>query len=140
MSKLLSIPVTPDVPVACDMTTAEDSLVDRKAEYRRLFGDALVSRDVTATTTTFRFADRPGVRDRVVDLVRREAACCPFLAYDVDAEGGEVVWTTTGLGASDLAVLEEFIDDPGPAGEDSEAMARRLTELGGVPVIVPRGR
>ena len=100
MTKLLSITAPPDAPVACDMTAAEDTLADRLAEYRRLFDHALLGRESTATSTTFRFAARPGVREWVLDLVRREAACCPFLSYEVDLAGDEVVWTTTGgLGA-----------------------------------------
>ncbi len=107
MTKLLSITPTPDAPVACDMTAAEDTLADRIAEYRRLFEHALLGRDSTETATTFRFAARPGVREWVLDLVRREAACCPFLSYEVDAEGTQIVWAVGGnLGASDLAVLD----------------------------------
>ena len=137
MTKLLSIPATPDAPIACDMTTAIDSLAERRAEYRRLFEHALIGRDSTDTATTFWLADRPGVRDWVLDLIRREAACCPFLSYDVDDEGDRIVWATTGLGAADMAVLDDFLGGQGPAGESSESIARRLTALGGVPVIVP---
>ena len=99
MTKLLSITAHPDAPVACDMTGAEDTLADRIAEYRRLFDHALLGRESTDTATTFRFAARPGVREWVLDLVRREAACCPFLSYEVDLEAGrrpEIVWTTSG--------------------------------------------
>ena len=84
MTNLLSITAHPDAAVACDMTGAEDTLADRIAEYRRLFEHALLGRESTDTATTFRFADRPGVREWVLDLVRREAACCPFLSYEVD--------------------------------------------------------
>ena len=96
MTKLLSIAANPDAPVACNMTGAEDTLTDRLAEYRRLFDHALIGRTSTDTTTTFRFRARPGVREWVLDLVRREAACCPFLSYEVDLEGDQVVWTTSG--------------------------------------------
>lgn len=136
MTKLLSITAPPDAPVACDMTAAEDTLADRLAEYRRLFDHALLGRESTTTSTTFRFAARPGVREWVLDLVRREAACCPFLSYEVDLAGDEVVWTTTGgLGASEMAALDEFL--AGPAADSSDAIARQLTDRGGVPVIVP---
>jgi hypothetical protein len=141
MTNLLSITAHPDAAVACNMTGAEDTIVDRIAEYRRLFEHALLGRESTQTATTFRFADRPGVRAWVLDLVRREAACCPFLSYEVRLEGQdngqEIVWTTSGLGASEMAVLDEYLFGPRQPEEDSATIARRLEELGGVPVIVP---
>ena len=136
MTKLLSIAATPDAPIACDMTGAEDTLSERFAEYRRLFEHALVSRASTDGETRFRLADRPGVREWVLDLVRREAACCPFLSYAVDLEGEQIVWTTIGLGGSDLAVLDEFLTGS-PISDDPSAMAEHLEARGGVPVVVP---
>jgi hypothetical protein len=136
VTKLLSITARPEAPVACDMTGAEDTLVGRFAEYRRLFDQALLDRESTDTTTTFRFAVRPGVSDWVLDLVRREAACCPFLSFEVDQDGEEVVWTTSGgLGAPEMAVLDELL--AGGAGDSSSTAARQLTDRGGVLVIVP---
>ena len=105
MTNLLTIPATPGAPVACDLTGAEDTIEQRLAEYRRLFEHAAVSRESTDDVTTFRFAGRPGVREWVQDLVRREADCCPFLSYEVDLEGEEIVWTTIRLGVSELAAL-----------------------------------
>ena len=43
MAKLLSIVPRPDAPIACDMTSATDTLAERLAEYRRLFEHALTS-------------------------------------------------------------------------------------------------
>ncbi len=137
MTTLLSITAQPGAPVACDMTAAEDTLAERMAEYRRLFDHALVGRDATDSSTTFRLAGRPGIRDWVLDLVRREAACCPFLSYEVHSEGDEIVWTTGGLGASDMAVLDEFLVGAGEPGETSGSLAEQLSERGGVSVIVP---
>ena len=141
MTKLLSIPATPDALVACDMSAAEDTLTDRMAEYRRLFDHALLGRESTDSSTTFRLAARPGVTEWLLDLVRREAACCPFLSYEVDIQDGpggdQIVWTTGGLGASDMVVLDEFLAGPGQPRETSESLARRLAERGGVPVLGP---
>lgn len=112
MTKLLSITPRPDVPIACDMSSAPDSLAERLAEYRRLFAHALVGRTSTPTATTFRFAARPGVADWVRDLAMREAACCGFLAYEVDQDD-DIVWTISGgLGASEMALLAESFDAP----------------------------
>lgn len=107
MTKLLSIAAAPGAPIACDLTTADDTLAERLAEYRRLFDHALLDRSSTATSITFRLAARPGVRDWVLDLVRREAACCPFLSYEVDLDGEQIVWLTRGVGVSDWAILVE---------------------------------
>jgi hypothetical protein len=136
VTKLLSIDASPEALIACDMRGASDTLVQRLAEYRRLFDHALVERHATPTTTTFRFTARPGVAEWVRDLVTREAACCPFLSYEVVTDGEQIVWTTTGLGTSDLAVIEEFIK-ASAGSDDSVAIAGQLTVRGGVPVIVP---
>jgi hypothetical protein len=131
MAKLLSIVPRPDAPIACDMTGATDTLAERLAEYRRLFEHALTSRASTATATTFRFAARPGVREWVCDLAKREVACCPFLSYEIDEQGGEIVWTIDGgLGASEMAILAEFLDGPGSVAASSDAIAQRLEDQG----------
>ena len=137
MTNLLSITARADAPVACDMRGAEDTLADRLAEYRRLFEQALLSRESTATTVTFRLTARSGVVEWVLDLVRREAACCPFLSYEVDQEDEEIVWTTTGIGAADIVVLDDFLAAADRETDDSQDLARRLTDRGGIPVIVP---
>jgi hypothetical protein len=109
MTTLLTIPATPDAPVACDLTGAEDTLPDRAAELRRLLDEALVERTSTGTEVVLRFAEHPETVDRVLDLARRESACCPFLAYDVRLAGGQVVWTITGRSASELSVLADVL-------------------------------
>lgn len=136
MTKLLSISATPNVPAACDMTAAEDTLAERLAEYRRLFDQALLARESTATTTTFRLADRTEVRDWVLDLVRREAACCPFLSYEVDADGEQIEWHTTGIGDAEMAILDEFLATA-DRNDSSTDIAGELTKRSGVPHLVP---
>jgi hypothetical protein len=132
MTKLLSLPATPDTPVACDMTGADDTMAERLAEYRRLFEHALLERTITDSTTTLRLADRPGVRDWVLDLVQREAACCPFLSYDVEHDGNHIVWHTDGIGTSDWATLDDVIRTASPTDSSSE-LAQHLTERTGIP-------
>ena len=114
MTTLLSITANPDAPVACNLTIADETLPERMAEYRRLFDHALLGRDSTGTTATIRLATSPGVQEWVLDLVRREAACCPFLAYEVDAESTQIVWTISGLEAADLAVLDDLLSGAVP--------------------------
>ena len=79
----------------------------------------------------------PAYRDWVLDLVRREAACCPFLSYEVDIEDDHIVWTVSGgVGASDMALLDEFFTNADPTGS-STLIAQEL-DRGGIPVIVPQ--
>ena len=139
MTKLLSIAPRPDAPIACDMSSASDTLAERLTEYRRLFEHALTSRKSTATATTFRFAARPGVREWVCDLATREAACCQFLTYEIDEQGEEIVWTTTGgLGAAEMGILDEFLNGPESVADSSDAIAQRLEDQG-LRVIAPNG-
>jgi hypothetical protein len=140
MTKLLSLAARPDAPIACDMSSAPDNLAERLAEYRRLFEHALTSRESTATATTFRFVARPGVREWVCDLAKREAACCPFLSYEIDEQGEEILWTTTGgLGAAEMGIRDDFLDGPESVVGSSDAIAQRLEDQG-LHVIAPNGQ
>ena len=138
MTKLLSITAPPDLLIACDMTGAQDTLVQRLAEYQRLFEHALLSRQSTGDETTFRFAAHPGLSEWVLDLVRREAGCCPFLSYEVDSTDDQIVWITRGLGGSDWDALEPFLSSA-DAAESSTDIAERMETRGGIPIIVPAG-
>jgi hypothetical protein len=139
MTKLLSITPRPDAPIACDMSNAQDSLAERLAEYRRLFEHALVARKSTASATTFRFEARPGVREWVRDLAIREAACCPFLSYEIDEEGEAILWTVAGgLGASEMGILDEFLQGSESVANSSDVIAQRLEDQG-LHVIGPNG-
>jgi hypothetical protein len=112
MSVLLHIPARLDAPVACDMSTAADTLDERVREYRRLFERALVERERLADSVVLTFRADPDVQARVEDLVRREAACCPFVDYRVETVGDTVVWTTTNTNrrAGVNAILDAFHD------------------------------
>ena len=51
------------------------------------------------------------------------------------------MWTTSGgVGASEMAVLDEFLTGPARPERDSASIARRLEAGAGVPVIVPADR
>ena len=96
----MHIPARPDARIACDMTTAIDTPAERLELYRRLFAEALARRERLDGAVVLTF--RADARATVEDLVRREAACCPFLDYRVETIGHDVVWTTTG----DASVLD----------------------------------
>ncbi len=103
------IPATPDAPVACDMTAAPDTPEERVAEYGRLFAHALVARARTDRALVLTFAAKPGVQEWIVDLVAREAACCPFFSYGIEHRDGQIVWSmSSDAGPAAQAILDEF--------------------------------
>ncbi|MGP3962741.1 hypothetical protein ACTWPT_42790 [Nonomuraea sp. 3N208] len=79
-------------PIVCDMTTAPDTTQQRLDEYRRLFGQHLISRERTAEGIRFRLRAEPGVEEQVRDLAEREKACCAFFAFDITTHGEQVIW------------------------------------------------
>ena len=95
------------------MTEATDTPEERFAEYGRLFAHALVARDRVGSVVVFTLAAKPGVRDWLVDLLRREAACCPFFSFKVENRGEEIVWTTsTDAGPAAEVMLDELFAGP----------------------------
>jgi hypothetical protein len=95
MTDPLHIPARPGAPIACDMSTAEDTPDERLAAYARLFERALLRRARGEGRVTFVFRAGDGVRELADTLARREAACCPFVDYRVENVGDEVVWAIT---------------------------------------------
>src|SRR3954447_4620588 len=95
MSDVLHIPARSEAPIACDMSTAVDTPEQRIDDYARLFASALVRRERHDGTVGFAFRSDPQTRATVEDLVRREAACCPFADYRVETVGDEILWTIT---------------------------------------------
>jgi hypothetical protein len=105
----MHLPSRPDVPIACDMSTADDTPDERLAEYGRLFARALVRRARRDDGVVLTFARDE--RAAVEDLVRRESACCPFLDYRVELIGDRVVWTTTNPRSGDDRAHADMILD-----------------------------
>jgi hypothetical protein len=116
-------------PIVCDMTDAPDTDVERMAEYRRLFSEALTGRERTAEGIRFRF--RAGTEAWVRDLAAREKACCAFFASAVTTEGKEVIWDVA-VTDNDLAraILDEFYALPDTLGESPDGLRDRLADRG----------
>jgi len=134
---VLSIEANPGAAIACNMTDARDTPQERLAEYGRLFAHAMVGRDRSGEAVEFRFASKPGVVEWVTDLVRREAACCPFFSYRLTAEEDCIVWrTSSGARPAAQIMLDEFHELPEHCADGIEGYFQRLEDRG-VPIISP---
>jgi hypothetical protein len=128
MTNALHIPARTDAPIACDMSTAEDTPDERLAEYSRLCERALLRRERRAAAGAFAFRADRGTRETVEVLARREAACCPFLEYRVETAGDEVIYeviwpvTSPARPAGVDAILDAFYALPDNAGSEMEGL------------------
>ncbi len=130
MTQLLKITETPG-PIACNMTSASDTPRERFAEYGRIFAHALVARARTPEGVELGFAAKPGVPEWVLDLARREAACCSFCSYDVQLEGDRIVWRTSSQAGPDVqALLDSFYALTEQLGEGLDGYFERLAASG----------
>jgi hypothetical protein len=144
MTNVLHIPAQLDAPIACDLSTAEDTAAERLADYHRQFERALLRRERREDGVVFAFRADGGMREALHDLARREASCCPFLDYRVEAIGDEVIWTTSNhLTGSERASVDVFLDVlyalPKHAGSDIDGFLGRLADAGVEMVAVEDG-
>jgi hypothetical protein len=133
MTTVLHIPARLDAPIACDMSTAQDTPRDRLGDYGRLFERALTGRERRADSVVLTFSS--DAREAVEDLVRREAACCPFVDYRVDVTDDQLVWTTTNPRSGDDradvdTILEALYELPDHVGSGLEGYFERLAARG----------
>jgi hypothetical protein len=145
MTDVLHIPAQLDAPIACDLSTAEDTAEERLADYHRQFELALLRRERREGAVVFTFRANGGTREALHDLARREAACCPFLDYRVETLGDEVIWTTSNLlSGSERAGIDAFLDVlyalPDHTGSDIEGFFGRLADAGVETVAVGEDR
>ena len=131
LTTLLTIAAKPEAPIACDFMTAADTPEERLAEYGRLFEHALTRRLRTADGVRFEFAGKPGVAERVTDLARREADCCPFMTYDVTTDERTVTWYTTGPSDSTVqSILDQFVALPDHTASGLDGLVDRRAAAG----------
>jgi hypothetical protein len=135
MTTVLHIPARLDAPIACDMSTAQDTPGERFAEYARLFERALLRRERRADGVVLALGAGGGTLAAVEDLARREAACCPFLDYRIDATGDEVVWTVSNVSdGPDRAGVDVILDAlhalPDHTGSGFDGYLGRLADAG----------
>ncbi len=80
------------VPIACTLTA--DAATDRIAEWRAALATSVVTMARTSPRRAeLRLVDGPGPAGQLVDLARREKACCSFFDFTVefDAQGATLL-------------------------------------------------
>lgn len=113
-------------------------------EYARVFESALLGRARRPDSVVLTFRADADVRAWVDEMVRREAACCPFLDYRVETIGGEVVWTTTNAVEDERragvdVILDAFYELPEHAVADAAGFFDRLAARGVDVTVSPAG-
>jgi hypothetical protein len=109
MTTVLHLTARAGAPIACDMSTAQDTPEERVAEYRELFERALLGRERRDDAVVLTFS--ADAQQQVEDLARREHACCPFVDYRVEVIGRQVVWTTTNTAVDEhRAAVDVMLD------------------------------
>jgi hypothetical protein len=144
MTTVLHIPARLDAPIACDLSTASDTPDERFADYARLFERALVRRERNDDGVVLAFSAEGGTQEAVEDLARREAACCPFFSYRIEAAGDELIWTVgNALAGPDRAAVDVMLDAlyalPDHVGAGFDGYLERLAEDGVEVVRAPAG-
>lgn len=91
-------------PIACTLT-AED-LQDRRAWIAALARDARRSHERHDLVLDLRYA--PEAAGRVREMVRREQACCAFLAFELCEEPQEIRLTIRAPGSARMAIEALF--------------------------------
>jgi hypothetical protein len=102
------------IPIACSLT--EDELVDRSGEFDELFAAA---QEIQETTSGYALSYplSGGWPEKVLDLVIREHACCPFFEFKLVIEPGDSpLWLHIGGSAEAKKVVEEGLSLRGIAG------------------------
>jgi hypothetical protein len=129
-----------DSPIVCDMTDAPDTAAERLAEYKHLYGTALVARERIGEGIRFRFRAEPGLDDRVRDLAAREKACCAFFTFEIATHGDEV-WMDAWVVDDDVArkVLDEYYRLPEHVADGPAALFDRFSRQGLRVMIRDRG-
>lgn len=123
-------------PIACTLTPGAHT--ERLSWIAALNRDALRSHVRRDLVLELRYV--PEARDRVLELVRKERACCGFLAFDLHQTGGEIRLTITAPEAAREAaeaVFEEFI--AGATTSSSCACATSASVTKAAPSKAPPG-
>ncbi len=80
-----------DLPVACSLT--EPELQERRSAVLQKVGRAVLETVEVENGYAYRFPSDDEWLGELINLVRLERRCCPFLAFKISVEaGGGAVW------------------------------------------------
>ena len=141
MTDIPAGPATAPKPaIACDMTAAPDTGPGRLAEYARLLGSALISRERTPTAMRWWLRNDDGTEAWATDLAARENACCAFMTTTVTVAGDRVLWESTAIDdPAARQVLDMMYELPERRRTDAGQAYARFTDTIGVPVVISDG-
>ena len=84
----------PDAPIACNLNAT--AMSTRLGDFAELARYALLEHQPTRKGVRVRLRDSPENERRTRNLVATEAACCPFLDFDLHREAGALVLDIAG--------------------------------------------
>src|SRR5215470_13372685 len=90
-------------PLACSLSP--DELGQRLLEWRDLRAEQ-VERHVASPRFIARYSKRPGVAERLEQLVEAERQCCPFLTIELHDEGEFIALKVTAPDGAEAALPE----------------------------------
>ena len=93
-----------DPPIACSLSATELPL--RLAAMADLGDAALVEIDRAGTRAELRFAAGAAVRERLEEIVAKEARCCPFLTMRLTESAGVITLHVQAPEGAEVAVSE----------------------------------
>lgn len=100
------------VPVACTLTSA--GLAAQSDRWEQLAARAMTERAETADGLRIRFRHEPGAEEELRELAAVENECCPWAAWTVEQEEGQIVLGVRSSGAG-IAALHSMFTSMRPA-------------------------
>ena len=91
------------VPVACALSSA--GLAARSLRWEQLVARAMTGRAETADGLRLCFRPEPGAEDELRALAAAENECCPWAAWTVREDAGQLVLDVRSASADGIAAL-----------------------------------
>jgi hypothetical protein len=96
-----------DQPIACALDHTQAAA--RHDAISRLWADALIASEWTRAGMRARLRDTPHIERRARELIEAESRCCPFLAFDLARDDGELLLEIKGP-VDARPVIESFFE------------------------------
>ena len=98
------------VPVACALGSAD--LAAQCSRWEQLAARAMTGRTETADGLRLRFRREPGAEQELRALAAAENECCPWAAWMVRADAGQIVLDVRSASAEGIAALHGMFTGP----------------------------